>query len=555
MLMSFATVDTPVIRKTYQLQAVLIHPNMTEETVFSKAIAVVSNWLVQKLSKVSGAQEALKNPYQCVEYAPLDDISVNIAYDERNMQWACKYVQRDNEVVARTWTTQVSICKRDGGIYADALNLCSSPKSCDSPVPYNTPIFVVELHKQIGLIAVRPLDAKPWYVRNAADVDELYDFVQDPNRSLPVLILTPANGYTEDLRYLVDEGVLANRVRGAAFVVALNLQSMEFWRTKGKQWAVYGGAIRTYLPGVDFVEGDARRHPFILKDSILEQIAVKGRDGFLKWLETTVRSKGIQYAVDYSHLRLFNDINHSLREMRRKEFEMEQQNSEELLDRYKRENEDLKNEIAEWEKEVAEMKIQKESAENDWFSVSEELDEQRQKMFYLQARLDDANKRLDGLGAPKSDVPYPDSLDELDNWCARYYPSELYLSGKARRGARASQYRDNMTIYRVLDFLATAYRDFRMNKITMDEYEARFADYELTKGNIGGKAITDTGAGRHGDEYYFHYYDKKVRMENHICKGNARSCADTMRVYFTWDAETNTVLIGWLPSHLSTEAT
>ena len=47
---------------------------------------------------------------------------------------------------------------------------------------------------------------------------------------------------------------------------------------------------------------------------------------------------------------------------------------------------------------------------------------------------------------------------------------------------------------------------------------------------------------------------KRVELDRHLKKGTNREPRYCFRLYFFWDDTTSQVVVGWLPSHLSTRA-
>ena len=67
-------------------------------------------------------------------------------------------------------------------------------------------------------------------------------------------------------------------------------------------------------------------------------------------------------------------------------------------------------------------------------------------------------------------------------------------------------------------------------------------------------SIDKSRAGQEGEASYVNYpigTTQRVFLQFHIVRGNSREDRYCMRIYFFWDEETNQVVVGWLPSHLS----
>lgn len=151
----------------------------------------------------------------------------------------------------------------------------------------------------------------------------------------------------------------------------------------------------------------------------------------------------------------------------------------------------------------------------------------------------------------------PATLDDLRNWVTRELKDKLMLHPRALRGASKSRFADIQLIYRSLLLLGIQYRD---RKLWGDGGGRRLA-FETTLNGLGvelNEAIDESAAGQYGDMYYVAYpigSEKKRLLSHHVKKGSDRDQQFCLRIYFFWDQETGLVIVGWLPSHLDTEAT
>ena len=66
---------------------------------------------------------------------------------------------------------------------------------------------------------------------------------------------------------------------------------------------------------------------------------------------------------------------------------------------------------------------------------------------------------------------------------------------------------------------------------------------------------SETRAGEQGDEYYVKYGGRRVFLDRHLKKGQAREPRHCFRLYFFWDDDSEQVVVGWLPSHLDSRIT
>ena len=105
-------------------------------------------------------------------------------------------------------------------------------------------------------------------------------------------------------------------------------------------------------------------------------------------------------------------------------------------------------------------------------------------------------------------------------------------------------------VYRALLILANEYRDSRMGTGTDKAFREARAQYGM---DFSG-SIDKCRAGQEAEAYYVNYpigTSQRVFLQFHLERGNRHEDRYCMRIYFFWDDDTNQVVVGWLPSHLS----
>ena len=104
-----------------------------------------------------------------------------------------------------------------------------------------------------------PLTSEPFEI-TAQHVEELVGYLRDPRRRVPVAV------FAHDARRAYDQAELATRLArdlagvAAVFVLADGLATQALAEALPPDYAVYGGALRTYLPGVLADEDTPTRH-------------------------------------------------------------------------------------------------------------------------------------------------------------------------------------------------------------------------------------------------------------------------------------------------------
>lgn len=138
-------------------------------------------------------------------------------------------------------------------------------------------------------------------------------------------------------------------------------------------------------------------------------------------------------------------------------------------------------------------------------------------------------------------------LDEMDEW-ASLNEDRIVILPRALASARRSPYEKPEAVYEALELLAHTYRLTKLAQLDRHELKAHADRLNLT---IGG-SVDKSNAGEAGDEYYFRWSGRRRFMDQHLGKGSARDPRFALRIYFTWDDDLEKVIVGWLPSHLST---
>ncbi len=131
----------------------------------------------------------------------------------------------------------------------------------------------------------------------------------------------------------------------------------------------------------------------------------------------------------------------------------------------------------------------------------------------------------------------------------------VVLHSRALRGIKDAVYQDVSLVYKGLLLLANEYRNQCLGrdganekfKSKCDEFGLRFA-----------RSISKERAGEQGDEYFVRFptsSSQKQFLEWHLRKGSTKDDRLCLGIYFFWDDNTQQIVVGWLPSHLSIRMT
>lgn len=171
-----------------------------------------------------------------------------------------RFTQEDT--VGEWWATELTTWSTNEArwLWIDLIRVAEDPYARSAPhsVPRLTEMLLHKFQSRSGGDVLVPV---PLVVRESASARALAQRVLDGNRSVPFIVMTLGHGETEaSLKDRANE--VQRRVCGVASVILLfGPAQPEFERTIGEDLRVFGGGLRTYLPGV--TQRHARRNRYI----------------------------------------------------------------------------------------------------------------------------------------------------------------------------------------------------------------------------------------------------------------------------------------------------
>lgn len=179
-------------------------------------------------------------------------------------------------------------------------------------------------------------------------------------------------------------------------------------------------------------------------------------------------------------------------------------------------------------------------------------DDQGEELRHLRARVRDLSKLA--MRSSLSDAEGPRvaiaedvaDLSGLPDW-AKANEDRIVVLPRALNGAKKSLYLRPELVYRGLEYLAGAYRDYRLNRIGREDADKVLLEAGL---RVAGSAAP-TVAGEQGDAYFVSWNGRRRFLEFHLGKGGGRDERYCLRIYYFWDDESSRVVVGSLPAHLS----
>ena len=527
----------------YQLRADVLCPDGMENA-FSRIIGQILPFVAKSLYT--------KLPPEAAEHRSFEIQDENrqcecVAVPER-MLWAIrfKFTSKDGTL----WYYDIALVREDDRLIF-GMKIDTAFGADVKALQANLPLVGSLLG--CGLLAQgRPVTANLWLVNTPEDVPELVALLEAPYRSLPVIVISAVNRnawrFTPTAPgYLVNASYLADKVKGYAIVAQISFQAaFALTEAVGKSWSVYDGACRTYFPKIDFDNGSPAHHPGNFKDKIWfwNYEGLRGERGYTAFLIDTAHRVASTSRTDWSGLYFVPDA-------RILAAELELAHAAHIANAPERELA-MQNHIA-----ALQRKLQTAEDENaDWLSelekATEEAEYYKQENIALRLRLDALRAHLirQNGESPDAEIPIPDNYKVMGEWVKEHLAGRLVLLPRAERAASKAEYAEVEMVYRALLILANEYRDSRMGTGTDKAFRDALAQFSM---NFSG-SIDKSRAGQEGEAYYVKYpigSSQRVFLQFHLERGNRHENRYCMRIYFFWDDDTNQVVVGWLPSHLS----
>ena len=550
----------PQVRTTFQFTA-RIEPadKLSIDEAFGNARGVILDWLQSKFpAAIPDAARDGKSFGKEEHGQTLHGVSIS-----EDGLWSVRLLQPDapspygdrEAVAGRTWTTELSLARDGDGIRVAVRVLCASLPFTQAPIVLTRPRVVLDLANSVGLCDVRPVVSTPWRLEQEDDLTEFHDFLVNPDRTLPVFMLTEPDAYRLGVnvrKFLLDETYLARKLQGVGQVVVMPRDLNPVWTMMvDRTWSAFRGAVRTYRPRLNFVEDAPTRHPLALADRILafERNGRIAEDAFTSFLIGQAFDFAATNATDCSPCLLYPDAlqrNAELARTRAKDDGDWKEVYEQEIDALTKRAEEAEGLADSYSDDVDSLKIQ----------LSESDEENRRLSNYI----DTLRAQLTAKTGGSADdaIVIPEDYASPPEWVETHLAGRLLLHPRAQRGLKVAAYEDVSLVYRSLLALAQEYRDMRLRTANDDgpkqAWDAKLKDLGLECEG----SITRERAGEEGNTYFVKYPHGTTTsqfLDMHLRKGRTKDDRVCLAIYFFWDDETRRVVVGWLPSHLQNRMT
>lgn len=547
----------PHVRTTYVFQGLV--PAMENADAQRAAIAAVLNWVEQKYTLPLPDQARHGESFVSDVTGGSAKVEV-IALPQQGI-WSLRFLHGDMPylerpaVPGRMWTTQVGLRRHPGGAASVVVQVgCATPRESEAPIVLTRPGVVKSLAERVGLSDIRPVSKKAWRVDTEAELAEFVAFLLNPERQMAVHVWTPLDPgkqfeFKAEAPVPVDADHHAATMQGLAHVVVLGKETARKLSSAiGRVWSVFGGAMRTYRPGVDIEDGSPYEHPLVMPDKMFS-FSREGQTGvkaFVGYLEQRARDWTASRRVHDGYGVLFDRA--QLLELEEKRGQARDAALlETLIDEQAL---TYRAQLSEKDREIDSLLEQLASMERDLDFHKNDLRKARAAREAQRVAFKQLNSGEDGITLPTV-LDY----DGLAEWVDEALSGRLVLAPRAVRALKDAAYESPSLVFECLLHLATDYRDMRLG---YEGARERWEQALMSRGVELGGSIAKENAGAQRDEYFIKWppnSDTRAFMELALKKGSNKDQRYTLRIYFFWDEESSQVVVGWLPSHLTNRMT
>ena len=496
---------------------------------------IVLKWATKKWGRRLPPNAFLENNFD------FDDAGLRIAtcISEDGGLWAFRSEHIDSNE-PRTWVTEAVVADLGNSDAIGVRNSCNLGRGLE--IPATTPSFLRDLIINIGLIdaGVR-VSHQIIYIEDRASLDAFLKLLLSNERRLPI-ILTSTMTNKGDASF--DAVKLAKGTIGLAHVYSIStLMGLALKDILGKPLSTFNGAVRTYYPGFN-IDSEPSRHHLVLHKRIAEWSDEfgTGSKGFIKFLIHQIHYLSVNSPTKIEELPSYFSI-------RRKLLDKPDRTKQEELESLRIDLEHARQNAEQWQNYACEIETEAKTYELE----TRRLSAQNQTLAF-------EIRELRKIPTDKT-IPLPTNYLDIGNWVNKYFSDRLILHNRAERGLKNALFSDVGLVGQSLMMLGTEYWEMCSN--TDPEQREKLTNAWKSKCNLLGieynpQSISSSRLGEYKSEYTIDYkigQKYKQVLGPHLKYGVSKDERHCLRIYFIWDDERQLVVIGSLPSHLSTRST
>ena len=460
--------------------------------------------------------------------------------------WTLRFDDDDRHVAARTWVIETALADQGKGKPTlFGLRLQCIARGENPRYDRSIPTFARDVIAACdACLDDRRVTLDHWLVDSDEEVDQLVELLCSPNRTADVIVLSLPDHSIDPSDAIIAADRLARDLAGAAHVAVLSGPgSFHLSDRLGREFSVFRQAVRTYRPRFDPDTEDPFIHPLALASRI--EAWIGGPDAYRRFVTSSVLRRTVDGTDPQRRLPTFAEAKRTAAELRRRAAQQSGLPNDELLRLAEDEIEQLKSDLTSQRTESGELLSVAESEREEAVAEAQRL---QGTLYHLQQRI----HALETTVAAPTAAPIPDNLAELESWATLHLAGAVELHNRALRGAKAAEYEDVHLVYQALLMLRDYYVPMRRDggPQLKEAFDRRCQELSIEET----ATFTGTRAGEQGDTYFIKIGMRRVELDRHLKKGNSREPRYCFRLYFFWDDITSQVVVGWLPSHLTTRA-
>lgn len=513
---------------------------------FAASATAVLKWMARRAGRKLPKEAWQIKSFELVEVGAQRVTAVSL--DEPRF-WAARIDDADKEIAQRTWVTEICQGVADNGEVLFGSRLICTSRG-DNPEYERTIPGLVREVMSTGPFVVDGESVgwdAPYVVDTEEQVDELIDLLERPTRRLPVVVCAlpersaDAGQTLFDVRQFLKDTCIAAHVR-----VLTSDASFALTDRTGREMSVFRQAVRMYRPGFSRWRDSPRRHPLYLPEWVARREG--GTAAFAKWLVDQVLAYTVAAADREEEVPSFSAVRQIAAQHERRKLIAEGGSQAELLKLFEDDNQRLTNELRDERERFA---SQLAALERERDLAQQQVDDLRSEAFDLRERIRVLHSRLNQAAKAVPKAPIPETLGGFDVWCREHLAGAVTLHNRAYRGVQKSKLAEPKLIYQALLLLRDHYVPMRREGGAQRKaaYEKACRELQLEDCLVGEATRTRR------DLYTVNYGGQPRVLDRHLKRGVAHDEARSFRLYYFWDDETETVVVGWLPSHLDNSMT
>lgn len=223
----------------FHLEIPLLHkPIRHFRSEYNNSVNIIYKWARFKLNPVFEDMPAELCSYQ----NHLPGYELKIAYHPEEHFFSMKLHYIDSQQPGTIWNMETSIQrKEDQKLNFNHVTSCDTPHGATQRATFSKPSFISDISNKVGLIDEIRLGQKAHFIENTKDYDNLLDFLYNPKRRLPAIVITqcsPQNS-SSDSEYKDGYDMNTFPINGTRLAKVIGLYSHVFMmdRCFSEGWA------------------------------------------------------------------------------------------------------------------------------------------------------------------------------------------------------------------------------------------------------------------------------------------------------------------------------